>query len=112
MQGSILCPSCGEYLILDLDLKAVQRISLIAKMPALIPGIFNIFGLGHLIIGKYLRAFILLLISLVLRVVNRMLVLSGTFPYVDLMFLSVSLIVFVYQLWDVYTITYGWTAKR
>jgi len=81
VQGSILCPSCGEYLILDLDLKAVQRISLIAKMPALIPGIFNIFGLGHLIIGKYLRAFILLLISLVLRVVNRILVLSGVFPY-------------------------------
>ncbi len=103
--GSSGCHNCGARPAGSMDRSAAQRISLIAKILALVPGIFNVFGLGHLFLGKYLKAFILFAISLALRYASEAWVSPGDMANADIAWLGVSLLVFIYQIWDVYRIT-------
>lgn len=103
--GTNLCPACGSVGTPAIDMTTAFRTSLLAKLLALIPGIFNFFGLGHLYLGKYQKAFFLLLASLALRLANERWVVPGNIPNAEMVWLGASLVVFIYQLWDVYRIT-------
>ncbi len=103
--GSNVCPSCGSASARGMDMATAFKKSMIAKLLALIPGIFNFFGLGHLYLGKYPKAFLLLMASVALRLANERWVVPGEIPNAELIWLGASLVVFIYQLWDVYRIT-------
>ncbi len=103
--GSNGCASCGSTVVRCMDSGTALRVSLIAKLLALIPGIFNFFGLGHLYLGKYRKAFMFLLASIALRLANERWVAPGGIPNAEMVWLGASLLVFIYQLWDVYRIT-------
>lgn len=101
--GSGSCPSCGAPVAGKVSEHSL-RTSMVAKLLALVPGVFNLFGLGHLYLGKYVKALILLVVSVALRLANDAWVVPGEIPHADVAWLVVSLSVFVYQLWDVYRI--------
>ncbi len=103
--GSNNCPSCGSSVARGMDMATALRKSMIAKLLALIPGIFNFFGLGHVYLGKYPKAFMLLMASVALRLANERWVVPGEIPNAEMIWLGASLVVFIYQLWDVYRIT-------
>jgi len=103
--GSGGCHNCGARPAGAMDRTAAHRISLIAKILAVVPGIFNVFGLGHLFLGKYLKAFAFFSISLALRYASEAWVSPGDIANADIAWLAISLLVFIYQIFDVYRIT-------
>lgn len=103
--GSRHCLDCGAVRGGGMATPDAYRVSLVAKLLALIPGIFNFFGLGHLYLGKYRKAFAFLLLSIGLRLANDMWVAPGDIANADIVWLGASLMVFIYQLWDIYRIT-------
>lgn len=110
VDGGTFCPHCGS----TQDLSAMRaranelaRFSFPAKMLALVPGIFNIFGLGHLLLRSYVRALVFMALSGAIYLCEFLLqerdMMSDEWQTGLLVF---SLLVFMVQLWDVFKITY------
>jgi hypothetical protein len=110
VEGEDFCPHCGS----PQDSRAnqgmvneVMRKTLIAKMLAFIPGIFNIFGLGHILLHSYLRGVLFMALSAAIYVCEFLLrewdMMSENWETGLLVF---SLVVFMVQLWDVFKISY------
>lgn len=101
--GAAYCRSCGA--------KAPETVSyppratskgMAALMLALIPGIFNIFGLGHFVLGRWSRGAMFLAISVILLYMNGW----QLFTTNVVMYL-VSLAVYFYQALDIFRYVYG-----
>ena len=107
------CPNCGEPITGDENFCGACGAALVKQNPmvmmkpakyawvafalALIPGFFNIFGLGHLVLKKWSRAFMFLALSVILYIVGPAL---GTFS----IFIEVG--VFMFQLMDIMNYMY------
>lgn len=84
----------------------IMRRTLTAKFLALIPGIFNVFGLGHIYLKSYGKALFFIALSALIYLGDYMLsewgMNEGNWQTGLLIF---SLIVFMAQLWDVFRIS-------
>lgn len=116
VEGGTFCPHCGSTQSVSavrMRANELSRMSLMAKMLALVPGIFNIFGLGHLLLRSYLRALVFMALSGAIYLCEFLLrerdMMSGEWQTGLLVF---SLLVFMVQLWDVFKITYRLESSR
>lgn len=102
--GDSFCGSCGAKVSVSSTVYEAPRSGNrgnIAILMALIPGFFNIFGLGHLVMRKYSRGAMFLVMSLVLWYLN------GWKLYGDSMFLMIlDVAIYFYQAMDLLRITY------
>ena len=107
-----VCPKCGTPLVRDIP-EAVRKKALLALFLALVPGFFNIFGLGHILLKQYMRGGMFLVISGVLWLIYPGYTLAPSFA---IMFIRI--IAFMYQLFDLYRVIYSsgeqrrWTGPR
>lgn len=105
LPGDRFCGTCGA---------ALPNVSSVAFMPqmrrngmaavivSLIAGMFNVFGLGHIILRSYSRGAMFLLISLVIWYLNGWSIMSSS-----MLFLLLEIMVFFYQTMDVVRIAYS-----
>ncbi len=103
--GDQFCGSCGAHL--DHGATPVRMIPRMKKngnlaiMLALLPGFFNIFGLGHLVMKQYSRGLMFLGISLVLWYLN-----GWSFTNTSLLLTVLDICVFFYQCMDLFRYVY------
>lgn len=74
--------------------------AMFATMLALLPGLFDVFGLGHIAMGKYVRAALFLVCTALLMFFRFIHPLEGYSAYLD----YASLGIFILQAVDVYLI--------
>jgi len=103
---SIFCSSCGSPLKQAVPMNknrysATQTIT--AMMLAFIPGMFDVFGLGHFVLGKWVRGLAFLSCSAAIYYVDKYCVLNKTMEYV-LVFVCMGL--FIVQVLDLYRFVY------
>lgn len=101
----LFCGGCGARLSASAPVRSVPSIDgrgSIALILGTLPGFFNIFGLGHLIMKQYSRGIMFLCISLVLWYLNGWSVVNQS------LFLSiVSIGVFFYHCMDLMRVVYS-----
>ena len=88
------CGACGAPLIrnaVPVRMKTAKY-AWLAFLLALVPGFFNIFGLGHLVLKKWSRGFMFLAISVILYFVG---------PGLGVFLLFIQVGVFMFQLMDI-----------
>lgn len=104
--GDAYCGSCGTALPstdnLRVPMPTMRKNGMAAFLLALIPGLFNVFGLGHLLMRSYARGAMFLVISLVVWYLNDWSIYSSS---ILLMILEVA--VFFYQVMDLSRIVYS-----
>lgn len=103
---SIFCSDCGSLLKQAIPVSKdrygiVQTVT--AMMFAFIPGIFDIFGLGHFILGKWTRGLAFLSCSVAIYLADRYLVLDTTMEYTLVVLCTV---LFIVQMLDLYRFVY------
>jgi len=110
-----ICPKCGTAASLDdrfckscgaalggaaqpfaFVKPKMRRYGALAFMLAVIPGFFNIFGLGHFVLKQWSKGVMFLAISVVVWYVNGWSMFSSS-----LMMSLISIFIFIYQLNDV-----------
>lgn len=122
-QGQIenVCPGCGERFNLGdrycgkcgHELPAVasdpmamaphpRKYGTVAIVAALLGGFFNVFGLGHIILKKYSRAAMFLVISLVLWYLN-----GWTWASTSILTLVLDFVIYFYQCMDILRVAYS-----
>ncbi len=99
--GSVYCGGCGTKLPtsqgpMDYQMPRMGRREQVAVILAFIPGFFNIFGLGHLVVKSYARGVSFLLISLVMWYINGWSFMPESFWMVLL-----ELLIYFYQAMDI-----------
>jgi len=102
--GSDRCPGCGAQTV-----SAVPRMSKngsLAIMMALLPGILDVHGLGHLMLGEYRKAALFLILSSAILFV-RIYYMPGTDPLFGTLFWLGSLAVFIVQGVDVFRLAFN-----
>ena len=100
------CGACGVKLSAPVSLPAqaplrMRKNGMLAVILALVPGFFNIFGLGHFLMKEWSRGFMFLAISVIIWFLNGWSFTSDSF---FVMILSVA--VFFFQASDVIRIIY------
>lgn len=95
------CKSCGADLggipqPIGLIKPQMRRNGALAFMLAVIPGFFNIFGLGHFVMKQWARGVMFLAISLVVWFINGWAMFSS-----NIMISVLSIVLFIYQLNDI-----------
>jgi hypothetical protein len=84
----------------------IMRRTLTAKFLALIPGIFNIFGLGHIYLRSYGKALFFISLSALIYLGDYILKIEGLGESIwQTGLLVFSLLVFMAQLWDIFRIS-------
>ncbi|MFA6679895.1 MAG: zinc ribbon domain-containing protein [Candidatus Methanomethylophilaceae archaeon] len=104
---SIFCSNCGQLIKQASPVKQNKysaTLTMTAMMLAFIPGIFDVFGLGHFVLGKWVRGSIFLSCSVAIYYVDTYYVLDKTMEYV-LIFVCMAL--FVIQALDLYRFVYS-----
>ena len=99
--GDRFCKHCGATLGDAMQAPVfvkprMRRNGALAFMLAVIPGFFNIFGLGHFVLKQWSKGIMFLAISVVVWYVNGWSMFSS-----NLMMSLISILVFIYQLNDV-----------
>lgn len=100
----LYCGRCGSRISTGTASQGVmrpRRNANLAIMLALIPGFFNVFGLGHFVLRQYSRGIMFLVISVVLWY------LGGWKPFPSSLLLTVlTICVFFYQAMDILRLSY------
>ncbi len=102
--GDVYCGACGHELPDARPTIALRqrKNASIAIMLALIPGFFNIFGLGHFVLKNYARGMMFLVIGIVIMYINGWQLFSTSF------FISVIHIgMYLYQCMDIMHLAYS-----
>lgn len=105
------CPSCGTPPIRAVPVRIGSK-ALAAILLAMIPGFFNIFGLGHILLKQYVRGGMFLIMSGILWWIYPG---YAAAPSITIMFIKLG--IFMYQLMDLYRVIYArggnrWTGPR
>lgn len=105
------CGSCGESLDSVrpdpvMIRPRMRRNGALAFMLAVVPGFFNIFGIGHLLMRDWAKGIMFLCMSAVLWYIC-----GWTFSSSNLMITLVSILVFFYQLNDISRLIFSPEAK-
>ena len=103
------CGSCGKR-IGDFEYVGNYNRDLTVKdwiimMVTLLPGAFNIFGLGHIILKRYSRAAVYLIISAVLLYIRF--TMAGMSMSTLIMIEVIGLVVYLKQAFEVFAVLYG-----
>jgi len=101
-----VCPKCSTPLVKEIP-EQVRKYALWALLLALVPGFFNIFGLGHILMKQYGRGGMFLIISGVLWLIYPGYTLAPSF-----FIMFIRILVFMYQLFDLYRVIYTAGARR
>ena len=102
------CPYCGHDNEPDArfcgscDLTAKDWIIMLAT---LLPGAFNVFGIGHIILKKYSRAAVYLVISAIILYLRFSLV--GTSMSTLILIEIIGLVVYFKQAFEIFAVLYG-----
>lgn len=117
---SRVCPQCGEPVgridefcgkcgcklnpqpVMPMPFPRMRKNGNLALILAILPGFFNIFGLGHLVMKKYSRGCMFLGISLILWYLNGWQLSSSNMTVMIL-----DLLVFFYQSMDIFRVVYA-----
>ena len=109
VEGAVFCSECGRKLESEpqdgarmadpfaqpygpYPVKTLTRKDYIAMFLAFVPGIVNIFGLGHLVMGKWSRAFMYLMISAVVLYLRfTVITATGTGAYMFYWFITFAI---------------------
>lgn len=102
---SDFCASCGSRIIKAEIVNRYSDTRLIAGiLLAFIPGLFNVFGLGHIILGKYLKGIIFIISSVICLYLQFFYHMTETENYV---FLFGTLALYFVQVYDIYRTAYA-----
>lgn len=74
-----------------------------ALLLAIVPGFFDVFGLGHIYLGKYLKGIIFLAVSVILFAINVTMEISSW----EIYFTLGTLALFMVQIVDIFKIVYN-----
>ena len=100
------CSRCGyNGVMLDIDVSTVpvsKSTRMVAMLLAILPGLVNVFGIGHLFLGRYIRAGILLMITAALFLTSGYIPEDWKYPFLILIF-----VIYFVQAMDVMSIVYG-----
>lgn len=100
-EGDQYCGSCGAKVqYVQVPMMKMRKYGMIAVALAVIPGFFNVFGLGHLLMKEWSKGIMFLVISAVLWYIDPF----GTSTNVVMMLASIF--VFVYQAMDIFNVIY------
>lgn len=104
--GDTFCGHCGERLqTVAVPMVRMRKNGTLALILALIPGFFNVFGLGHLLMRSWSRGAMYLAISAVLWYVDP-------WPFgSNMMIMVISVMVYMFQAFDVFRLIYSPEAK-
>ncbi len=105
--SSTFCGTCGKELPrMAYPQFKLQKHGTLALILALLPGFFNIFGLGHLMLKEWSKGIMFLVISLVLFYVNGFSLYSSTF------LMSILCVeVYFFQVMDLFRVAYSSEVK-
>ena len=99
-EGDQFCGSCGARIQAAHVPAKMRKYGMLALALAVIPGFFNIFGLGHLVMRNWSRGIMFLIISAVLWYLSP-------FGFGDnFVVMILSIMVFFYQAMDILNIIY------
>ncbi len=103
------CASCGRR-IGDFEYSGVPKVQLssfdmLVLMAALIPGLFNVFGIGHLLVKKYSRGIMYLVISAVFLYVRYA---AGVLEISTIILLEViGVVVYLKQAMEIFSVVFN-----
>ena len=105
--GDEFCGACGVKLppaavVRPYVQPRMRRNGVLAMMLAILPGFFNVFGLGHLVMRQWSRGLMFLAMSLVIWYLC-----GWTFYSEDLLVTILSVMVFFYQAMDIFRVVYS-----
>ncbi len=104
--GESFCPECHTPIPRPVPME-MNKLAMPAVLLALIPGFFNIFGLGHLLMKQYARGGMFLIMSGILWWIYPG---WSSAPSMAILFLRVG--IFAYQLFDLYRFIYTPRGQR
>lgn len=87
----------GSGEVVYMDMKEARKMP-IALILAFLPGLIDIYGLGHIFIGRWVRGFLFLAASGVILYIRYMSGLDQLQPYM----FSISIVLFVIQMLDLH----------
>lgn len=100
--GDSYCGSCGAALPqIQILRPKMRKCGGVAMILALIPGFFNIFGLGHLLLKSWSKGFMFIALTLIMFYVNGMSLMPTSLV---LSFISVA--IYFYQAMDLVRVMY------
>ncbi len=117
---SRVCPQCGEPVgrfdefcghcggkleqpvAMQMPFPRMKKNGNLALVLAILPGFFNVFGLGHLVMKRYSRGAMFLAMSLILWYLNGWHLSSA-----NLTVMILDILVFFYQSLDIMRVVYG-----
>lgn len=103
--GDLYCKSCGAKLpdnVQQVMMPRMRKYGPIALALAVIPGFFNIFGIGHLIMRQWSRGLMFLAMSAVIWYMC-----GWTFLSPNFMVSLVVIAVYFFQLMDIFRVVYS-----
>ena len=101
--GDAYCGSCGAALPqVQFVRPKMRKYGTVAMILALVPGFFNIFGLGHLVLKSWSKGLMFLALTAVLFYVNGMTLFPSSF-----MMSMVCVLVYFYQAMDLFKVVYS-----
>lgn len=102
--ADLYCGKCGQKLEPTLQFPVqpkMRKNGNLAVFLALVPGFFNIFGLGHLVLKEWSRGIMFLVITVVLWYIN-----GWSFVNTNFVVTIIDLLVYVYQAMDILRLAY------
>lgn len=101
--GDAFCGACGAALPqVQMIRPKMRKFGGVAMVLALIPGFFNIFGLGHLLLKSWARGLMFLALTAIMFYVNGM----SLFP-TSFMLSLISVAIYFYQAMDIVRVIYA-----
>lgn len=105
--GDVYCGSCGATLPqIQMVRPKMRKYGTVAMVLALIPGFFNLFGLGHLVLRSWSKGLMFLALTVILFYVNGMTLIPTSF-----LMSMVCVLVYLYQAMDLFRVVYSSEAK-
>ncbi|MBO4503076.1 MAG: zinc ribbon domain-containing protein [Candidatus Methanomethylophilus sp.] len=103
------CGNCGKRIgdfeyVGDLNRPLTAK-DFVIMLVTLLPGAFNLFGLGHILLKRYSRAFVYLIISAVL--IYMRLTIAGASMSTLIIIEVIGLVVYLKQAMEVFGLLYG-----
>ena len=101
-RGAVYCPSCGNKVPEAVTvMPRANKMGMAAIALALIPGIFNIFGLGHLVLKQWSRGAMFIALTVIILYMNGWQLFSS-----NIMIYLITLAVYMYQAMDIFRYVY------